>query len=167
MRRAGWGPEELLRKRGYDEIAKSLATTHNHFETPCGSYAHMKLTRYLVRATRDGHYGDSMERVMLNTVLGVLPLQNDGRSFYHSDYNYVAKKTYSNVIWPCCSGTLPQVAADYGINSYFHDPGRVWVNLYQPSVLRWTEGGSAMTLEQIGDYLENGTRFDEDHGCAS
>ena len=34
----------------------------------------MKLTRYLLRVTRDGKYGDSMERVMYNTVLGARPL---------------------------------------------------------------------------------------------
>lgn len=47
--------------------------------------ARMKLSRYLLRATRDGHYGDSMEQVMLNTALGALPLQAEGRSFYYSD----------------------------------------------------------------------------------
>ena len=40
----GWGPDELLRKPGYDDVANSLTNTHNSFETPCGSYAHMKLT---------------------------------------------------------------------------------------------------------------------------
>ena len=158
----GWGPEELLRKPGYGELGKSLTSTHNHFETPCGAYAHMKLTRYLLRATRDGQYGDSMERVMFNTVLGVLPLQPDGRSFYHSDYNDTAKKTYSNIIWPCCSGTLPQVVADYGINSYFREPGRIWVNLYQPSALRWREAGTAVTLEQSGNYLDQRPRLHQD-----
>ena len=88
----GWGSNELLKKPGYDELASSLTSSHNGFETPCGSYAHMKLTRYLLRATRDGKYGDSMERVMLNTILGVLPLQPDGRAFYHQDYNYVGKR---------------------------------------------------------------------------
>lgn len=153
----GWGSTELLKKPGTDEVYKSLSSTHNGFETPCGSYAHMKLTRYLLRATRDGKYGDSMERVMLNTVLGVLPLTQDGQSFYHSDYNYVGKRVYSNVIWPCCSGTLPQVVADYGINSYLREPGAVWVNLYQPSKLRWMEGGKQIELEQHGDYLADET----------
>ncbi len=88
---AGWGPDELLRKQGYDEILKTLTSSHNTFETPCGSFAHAKLTRYLLRATRDGRYGDSMERVLLNTTAGALPLQLDGRSFYYADYNNVAK----------------------------------------------------------------------------
>ncbi len=152
----GWGPDELLRKPGYDQVAKSLLTTHNSFETPCGSYAHMKLTRYLLRATRDGRYGDSMERVLQNTVLGAMPLQADGRSFYYADYNVVAKRVYSVHPWPCCSGTLPQVVADYGINGYLRERGAVWVNLYGPSEVRWTEGGVACALVQDGSYLEDG-----------
>jgi DUF1680 family protein len=148
----GWGPDEMLRRPGYDDLAKSVVFSHNNFETPCGSYAHMKLTRYLLRATRDGRYGDSMERVMHNTVMGALPLQADGRSFYYSDYNVVAKRVYSLHRWPCCSGTLPQVVADYGINGYLQERGAVWVNLYQPSELRWTEGSKSIALEQTGGY---------------
>ncbi len=152
----GWGPDEQLRKPGYNDVADSLTNTHNSFETPCGSYAHMKLTRYLLRATRDGHYGDSMERVLWNTVLGSLPLQSDGKSFYYADYNVAAKRIYSVHRWPCCAGTLPQVAADYGINGYLQEPGAVWVNLYQASELRWSEGGSAVQLEQTGAYPDDG-----------
>ena len=152
----GWGPDELLRKPGYDEIAKSVTRSHNSFETPCGSYAHMKLTRYLLRATRDGRYGDSMERILHNTVLGALPLQPDGRSFYHSDYNTVGKRVYSGSIWPCCSGTLPQVAADYGINTFLHEPGAVWINLYHPSELRFSHDGKAIAIEQSGGYPHTG-----------
>ncbi len=159
---AGWGPDELLRKPAYDEVAKSLAKSHNSFEVPCGSYAHMKLTRYLLRATGDGRYGDSMERVMLNAALGVLPLQPDGRSFYSADYSYSGKRVYSDHLWPCCSGTFPQLVADYGINTYFREPARagrpaaVWVNLYQPSELRWQEGDSTLSLQQTGSYPESG-----------
>jgi hypothetical protein len=152
----GWGPDESLRAPGYDELAKSLTLSHNSFETPCGSYAHMKLTRYLLRATRHGRYGDSMERVMLNTVLGALPLQRNGRAFYQQDCNVVGKRVYSEKLWPCCSGTLPQVVADYGINTYLHEPGAIWVNLYQPSELRWREGTTDIALEQTGTYLQDG-----------
>ena len=148
----GWGPDELFRKPGYGELAASLTRTHNSFEVPCGSYAHIKLTRALLRATRDGRYGDSMERMVHNAVLGALPLQPDGSSFYYADYNVLAKRVYSDHRWPCCSGTLPQVLADLGISGYLREPGAVWVNLYQPSVLRWSEGTNALVLEQTGDY---------------
>ncbi len=148
----GWGPDELLQHPGSGGLLASLTKSHNSFETPCGSYAHFKLTRYLLRVTRDGRYGDSMERVMYNTVLGAKPLQPDGRAFYYSDYNFRGKRVFSDHRWPCCSGTLPQVAADYGINSYFVEPGALWVNLYIPSTVRWAQGASRVELTQSGEY---------------
>ncbi|HEV2575590.1 MAG TPA: beta-L-arabinofuranosidase domain-containing protein [Acidobacteriaceae bacterium] len=148
----GWGPYETLCKPDSDELYASLTNTHASFETPCGSYAQFKLTRYLLRVTRDARYGDSMERVMYNTVLGAKPLQNNGQAFYYSDYNFNAKREYKPAHWPCCSGTLPQVAADYRINIYLRQPRSVYVNLYVPSTLRWTESGTALSLTQEGEY---------------
>jgi DUF1680 family protein len=148
----GWGPDEALRAPGSPEIYKSLTSTHSSFETPCGSYAHFKLTRYLLRVTRDSRYGDSMERVMYNTVLGSLPLEPDGRTYYYSDYNFQGRKVYHKERWACCSGTLPQVAADYRINTYFCDPRGVYVNLYIPSTLKWRQDGAQLSLTQKGDY---------------
>jgi uncharacterized protein len=148
----GWGPDEKLITPGSGELHASLSSTHNTFETPCGSYAHFKLTRYLLRATRDARYGDSMERVMYNTVLGAKPMQPDGRAFYYADYNFTARKIYSNHRFPCCSGTLPQVATDYGMNSYLRDASGLYVNLYVPSTVRWTQGSTRCSLEQGGDY---------------
>jgi len=153
----GWGPDERLRATDSPEVADSLTSTHSSFETPCGSYAHFKLTRYLLRVFRDSGYGDSMERVMYNTVLGAKPLQADGRSFYYSDYNFEAKKVYSNHRWPCCSGTLPQVAADYRINTYLRDQEGVWVNLYIPSTLHWTHPSGEVRLVQKSSYPYDGT----------
>jgi hypothetical protein len=148
----GWGPDETLRSPGSNDVYNSLTNTHHSFETPCGSYAHFKLTRYLLRVTRDSRYGDSMERMMYNTVLGALPLQENGENFYYADYNFGAKRVYKEARWACCSGTLPQVAADYRINSYFRGHQAVYVNLYVPSTLRWTEGSAALSLTQEGEY---------------
>ncbi|MGC1648770.1 MAG: beta-L-arabinofuranosidase domain-containing protein, partial [Candidatus Sulfotelmatobacter sp.] len=148
----GWGADETLRAPGSPEVYKSLTSTHSSFETPCGSYAHFKLTRYLLRVTRDSRYGDSMERVMYNTVLGSLPLEADGRTYYYSDYNFKGQKVYHKERWACCSGTLPQVAADYRINTYFRDERGVYVNLYIPSTVRWTQGGAQVSLTQKSEY---------------
>ena len=152
----GWGPNETLQATGSEALFESLTNTHASFETPCGAYAHMKLTRYLLRVTRDGRYGDSMERVMYNTVLGAMPLEADGSTFYYSDYNFKGKRVYHDANWACCAGTLPQVATDYGINSYLQEPGAVWVNLYIPSVLRWNDGSNHLELEQSGGYPLDG-----------
>jgi hypothetical protein len=148
----GWGPDEQLRQTDSVDVFDSLTKTHSSFETPCGSYAHFKLTRYLLRVSRDPRYGDSMERMMYNTILGALPLQSDGRTFYYSDYNLEGKKVYSNHRWPCCSGTMPQVAADYRINTYFRDGRDVFVNLYIPSTVRWTQDGTQISLAQKSEY---------------
>ena len=149
----GWGPDESFREPETGALDASLTKTRHSFETPCGSYAHFKLTRYLLRVTRDGRYGDSMERVLYNTVLGAKPLQKDGRAFYYSDYSNSATKFYFDDKWPCCSGTLPQVAADYHILGYFRDDDGVWVNLYVPSTLKWTGAhGARLSLTQSGGY---------------
>ena len=148
----GWGPDEALRAPGSNDVYDSLTNTHHSFETPCGSYAHFKLTRYLLRVTRDARYGDSMERVMYNTVLGAKPLQENGETFYYADYNHNAQRVYKEARWPCCSGTFPQVAADYRINIYLRAPQAVYVNLYVPSTLRWNSGGAALSLTQEGEY---------------
>jgi uncharacterized protein len=148
----GWGPDEKLRAPGSDDVFASLSKTHASFETPCGSYAHFKVTRYLLRVTRDSRYGDSMERMMYNTVLGAKALQDNGQSFYYSDYNFDGERVYHRAAWPCCSGTLPQVAADYRIQAYFHDGNNVFVNLYIPSTLRWFRNDGTFSLTQTSTW---------------
>ena len=153
----GWGPDEYFREPDSDDLYTTLTTSHRGFETPCGSYAHLKLTRYLLRITRDGRYGDSMEQVFLNTVLGAKQLEDDGHAFYYSDYNFRSSRTYFEYRWPCCSGTLPQVAVDYHVLVYFRDPEGVYVNLYTPSTGRWTAAdGTRLALVQSGDYANDG-----------
>ncbi len=157
----GWGPDELFRKPNTGALAATLVDQHKSFETPCGAYAHFKLTRSLLRVTRDARYGDSMERVLYNTVLGAEPLQSDGTAFYYSDYSYDGHKGYSNHHWPCCSGTLPQVAADYRLNAYLHDAQNLYVNLYLPSTVRWNRGGKMTQLKQSSEYpYEDMIRFE-------
>ena len=151
----GWAPDETFEKPGSGKLLASLTATHNSFETPCGTYAFLKLSRYLLQLTRDGQYGDAMERIVFNSMFGALPLQPDGRTFYYADLNLQAKRVYSAHRWPCCAGTYPQVAADYGLNTSLLDaepsPG-VWVNLYLPSILQFNAGNTRLQLTQAGSY---------------
>jgi uncharacterized protein len=157
----GWGPDEQLRETDSGDLAASLTGTHSSFETPCGAYAHFKLTRYLLRVTRDSRYGDSMERMMYNTILGAKPLLSDGSTFYYSDYNFHGHKFYKRNHWPCCAGTFPQVAADYRINCYFSDDDGLYVNLYIPSTVRWTHDSTHVSVTQKSEYpLETTVKFD-------
>jgi hypothetical protein len=148
----GWGPNEEFRKPGSGEIGESLTQTHSSFETPCGSYAHFKITRYLLRATKDSRYGDSMERVLYNCILGAKPIKADGYGFYYSDYNNDGSKFYHPYKWHCCTGTFSQVTADYGISSYFHDRDGVYVNLFVPSSVTWQRGSDRVILTQHTEY---------------
>jgi hypothetical protein len=140
----GWGPDERFIVPGSGALGDSLSTTHSSFETPCGAYGHFKVARYLMSVTGDSRYGDSMERVLYNTILGALPMRPDGTAFYYADYNDTGSKTYFDLKCPCCSGTLGQIVADYGINSYYQNERGVFVNLYSPSNLRWKLNGRAV-----------------------
>jgi DUF1680 family protein len=142
----GWGPDEHFVIPGSGALGASLEGQTKSFETPCGAYAHFKLTRYLLRITRDSRYGDSMERVLYNTVLGAIPIQPDGHAFYYSDYTRHAKKTFHPDRWPCCSGTLPMIAADYAISTCFTDAHGIYVNLYVPAQINWMQNSVACAL---------------------
>jgi uncharacterized protein len=143
----GWGPLERFREPGSAEIGGSLFEHHDHFETGCGTYAHFKLCRYLMCETGDSRYGDSMERVLYNAILGALPLQTNGRGFYYSDYNiYRAHKDFRSNRWNCCSGSFPQVTADYAISAFFRSSRALFVNLYVPSRVNFSLGGAKASL---------------------
>jgi DUF1680 family protein len=145
-------------------LAASLGKTRSSFETPCGAYGQFKITRYLLRVTRDSRYGDSMEQVLYNTVAGAKSILADGTSFYYSDYNSdAAKKVYYKDKWPCCSGTFPQLTADYGINSYYPAKEGIYVNLFLPSRVTWQQNGARCTLTQQTEYpTSNTTQFQLD-----
>ena len=148
----GWGPNETFGEPGTGWVGNSLTQTHASFETPCGAYGHFKITRYLLRVTKDARYGDSMERILYNTILGAWPIQADGTSFYYSDYATTGKKVWYGQKWPCCSGTFPQLAADYHISTYLRSADGVYVNLFTPSTVQWTDGGGKYGLRQETKY---------------
>jgi DUF1680 family protein len=148
----GWGPDEAFGEPERGQLGDSLALTHASFETPCGAYGHFKITRYLLRATKDSRYGDSMEQVLYNTILGAWPIQADGTSFYYSDYAATGRKVWYKDKWPCCSGTFPQLAADYHISTYLRSADGVYVNLFTPSKVQWRDGGGRYGLKQETKY---------------
>ena len=144
----GFGPDEQFVTPGQGALFASLTRTKDHFETPCGSYASMKLARYLLRATGDARYGDGLERVVYNALLAVKDPNDAGDYPYYSTYGEHAVKEYYSHKWPCCSGTLVQGVADYVLNIYFQDTNAVYVNLFVPSQVVWNRGGHGVKLAQ-------------------
>jgi uncharacterized protein len=154
----GWGPNEGFIEPGKGLLAASLDSTHASFETPCGAYGQFKITRYLLRVTRDSRYGDSMEKVLYNTIAGAKPILPDGTSFYYSDYNNnQGKKAYYRDKWPCCSGTFPQLTADYGISAYYPAVDGIYVNLFIPSKVHFAPNKTRCTLTQRTGYPSSNT----------
>jgi len=144
----GWGPNETFVTPYQGELYSSLSTTNDHFETPCGSYAAIKLSRSLLCATGDGKYGDNLERLLYNTILAVKDPDNDGDYPYYSTYGADARKVFYPKKWPCCSGTLVQNVADYVKDIYFKSADGIAVNLYTSSELNLNSNGDTIKLTQ-------------------
>jgi DUF1680 family protein len=144
----GFGPDEQFVTPGRGALYDSLARTKDHFETPCGSYASMKLARYLLCATGDARYGDGLERVVYNALLAVKNPDADGNYPYYSTYGMHAVKELYPHKWPCCSGTLVQGVADYVLNIYFQSANTLYVNLFVPSEVAW----QGIRLEQATTF---------------
>jgi hypothetical protein len=151
----GWAPNEEFVVPNKGLLGESLTKTHAHFETPCGAYAHLKLARYLLRFTGEARYGDGLERVLYNTILGIKDPQGDGHVFYYSDYHPSTHKAYMPDKWPCCSGTTPQVVTDYTISTYLRSEDGIYVNLFTPSELSWKVRGIPTKLIQTTTYPES------------
>lgn len=150
----GWAPDEQFVHLGQGKLADTLKRSKAHFETPCGSYADMKLARYLIRLTGRPEYGDGLERTLYNTVLATRLPGSDGDYPYYSDYGAGAEKKYYSRKWPCCSGTLVQGVADYVLNVYFHDDDALLVNLFVASEVVWKRAAGAVAIVQDTAYPE-------------
>ncbi len=100
--------------------------------------------------TGEARYGDWIERLLYNGNLGALPMGERGATFYYSDYRLGGgRKIYHlDGTWPCCSGTYPQVIADYHNVVYFRDGAGLLVNLFVPSRVAWNQAGTDVVVEQ-------------------
>lgn len=153
----GWGANEtLLAADDFETLYVRLTDSHSSFETPCGVYGHFKIARSLLRLTKNSRYGDSMERILYNTIWGARDTTSEGQTFYYADYNQKASKFFHFSKWPCCSGTFIQLAADYGLSSYFSDESGLYLNLYLPSKINTTINGKDVSVATETEYpIEN------------
>jgi uncharacterized protein len=150
----GYGPDEsLVTPDG--ALGKSLEESLDTFETPCGSWAIFKLSRYLMGFTGEARYGDWIEKMIYNGIGAALPMHGYGRTFYYSDYMLGGcHKIYYEAAWPCCSGTYIQDVADYPNLIYFHDRTSLYVNLFVPSTVLWNRDGEEVKVEQMTVFPE-------------
>jgi DUF1680 family protein len=156
----GYGPaERILPMDGaLGESLSGAQERRDTFETPCGSWAGFKLSKYLIQFTGQARYGDWIEKLLYNGIGAALPMSGRGRTFYYADYVLgSATKTYYGEAFPCCAGTYFQDVTEYHNLIYFKDAGSLCVNLYLPSEVNWKTGGAEVKLVQETNYPEEET----------
>jgi uncharacterized protein len=116
-------------------------------EECCCAYNMLKLTRHVFGWTADPRAMDYYERTLFNHRLGTqdalgmksyfLPLGPGYWKYYNSPLDS---------FW-CCTGTGAEEFAKFADSIYFHDDHGVFVNLFIPSELDWTEKGVRIRQE--------------------
>jgi len=114
----------------------------------CNSYNMLKLTKELFSQNPLPQYSEYYERTLYNHILaGFAP--DTGMFTYFIPLVSGHFKTYSRPVgssW-CCQGTGMENPALYGQAIYFHKDDILWVNLYIPSTLNWSEKGMNLELD--------------------
>jgi DUF1680 family protein len=157
----GYGAAEQLRAPD-GSLGAALERRRDTFETPCGSWAGVKLSRYLIAFTGDARYGDWIERLVYNGIGAALPMLPSGSTFYYSDYQLFGctkayhEEDYPGDTWPCCAGTYPEAVADYYNLIYFKDKTGLYINLFVPSEVTWRYQDQDVILRQETNYPEAG-----------
>ncbi len=135
---------------------------HEHFRAPgseaeylkwdscetCVTHNMLKLTRHLFGWQPDARYMDYYERGLYNQILGSQDPKSGGVTYFYS-LRPGHFKTYSepfDSMW-CCVGTGIENHAKYGDTIYYHDDDTLWVNLFIPSRLDWSEKGVTVRQE--------------------
>jgi len=106
--------------------------------------------------TGDARYGDWIERLLLNGIGASLPMAADGRVMYYAGHALSgACKTHNMPPWACCAGTRIQAVADYHDLIFFKDRESLYVNIFTPATVTWTNGSTRITLRQETRFPES------------
>lgn len=119
------------------ELKLSVATAEC-----CCAYNMLKLTRHLYSWTGDPRYFDYYERVLLNHRIGTIRPDSGVTQYYLSltPGTWKTFNTEDQSFW-CCTGTGVEEYSKLNDSIYWHDGEGLYVNLYMPSELNWTEKG--------------------------
>ncbi len=136
----------------------SEALGPNTTET-CNTYNMLKLTRHLFCWQPLGQYADYYERALYNHILASQD-PDTGMMCYYVPLRSGSHKVYSTPLdsfW-CCTGTGIENHAKYGDSIYFHDgKATLFVNLFIPSELRWSQTGLKLRQETNFPYEPRST----------
>ncbi|MEU4766317.1 beta-L-arabinofuranosidase domain-containing protein [Actinosynnema sp. NPDC023794] len=137
---------ELFQNRG--NVANAIATSGA--ET-CTTYNLLKLARKLFLHEHDPAYMDYCERGLLNMITGSradTDATHDPQVTYFQPVGPGAVRGYGNT-GTCCGGTGLENHTKYQDTVFLRsaDDSALWVNLYAPATLTWSEKGFTVTQE--------------------
>jgi len=120
----------------------------------CATYNLLKLDRQLFMFDRTAKYMDHYERALYNHILASVA-ENDPGNTYHVPLNPGAEKRFGNANmegFTCCNGTALESNTKLQDSIYFRsaDNSTLYVNLFVPSTLHWTE--RRMVVKQRTDF---------------
>jgi DUF1680 family protein len=120
----------------------------------CATYNLLKLSRQLFSFDQDAKYMDYYELALFNHILASVAENNAGNT-YHVPLNPAARKRFGNgdmTGFTCCNGTALESSTKLQDSIYFRsaDNSALYVNLYVPSTLSWTERN--VTVKQSTNF---------------
>ncbi len=140
------------------------ALSWNTAET-CNTYNMLKLTGELMQHNPSAAYADYYERALYNHILASISPET-GMATYFVSMEPGHFKTYGlpeGSCW-CCTGSGLENPAQYGQYIYQHRDDTLWVNLFIPSTLDWSEQGIQL---QMDTSFPNSDQIQLSLGCAS
>ena len=135
------------------QLAAELKMSTNTAECCC-AYNMLKLARHLYAWNPSPALFDYYERTLLNHRIGTIQPQT-GHTQYYLSHTPGAWKTFCDddqCFW-CCTGTGVEEYSKLNDSIYWRDPAGLYVNLFIPSELNWSERGFKLRQE---------TRFPEE-----
>jgi DUF1680 family protein len=128
----------------------------------CATYNMLKLSRQLFMFDQQARFMDYYEQALYNDILASVAANNPGNT-YHIPLNPAARKQFGNPTmdgFSCCNGTAIESGTKLQDSIYFHskDDKALYVNLFVPSTLKWTE--RKVVLTQLTSFpYEDTTRL--------
>ena len=120
----------------------------------CATYNLLKLDRQLFMYDQTAKYMDHYERALYNHILASVAEDNPGNT-YHVPLNPGARKGFGNANmsgFTCCNGTALESNTKLQDTIYFRsaDNKALYVNLFVPSTLTWTD--RRIVVQQTTDF---------------
>ncbi len=135
-----------------EEFSRHLSI---HTTESCNTYNMLMLAKKLFLNKPDCFYADFYERGLYNHILASQD-PKEGMMTYFVPLKSGHFKTYNSPFdsfW-CCTGTGMENHVKYGGAIYFHNDENLYINLFIPSALDFTEKGMTVTMKT--QFPENG-----------